>query len=100
MKAVRTLQKYKCDFCTKRMVKQAMERHEPRCYRNPKRYCDYCENQGYTMETILEGYGDVKQACPFCSRFDEKKKKAIEEYEAKQRPEEIHKSINAGDIPF
>lgn len=81
MKAVKTMQKYKCDFCKKRSIKTAMERHEKVCFRNPNRFCDYCENKGYTWETELEGYPSHKVDCPFCSRFDAGKLKDILEYE-------------------
>ena len=81
MKTVKTLQKYKCDFCRRRSIKTAMERHEKICFRNPNRYCDYCKNKGYTLETVLEGYPDEKQDCPYCGSFDAKKLKDIEEYE-------------------
>lgn len=80
MKAVKTLQKYKCDFCNKRSVKHAMELHEKRCFRNPNRFCDYCENKGFTEE--YEEHYLLKQNCPFCSRFDAKQLKEIEEREA------------------
>ena len=50
MKEVRTQQRYKCDFCKYRSTKSVMEKHEKRCYRNPDRFCDYCENRGYTTE--------------------------------------------------
>lgn len=83
MKAVKTIQKYKCDFCKRRSIKSAMERHEKVCYRNPNRFCDYCENKGYTMEDL--GIGSlVQQDCPFCSRFDAGKLKDIQDYENKK----------------
>ncbi len=81
MKEVKTQKRYKCDFCQKRSVKRVIELHEKRCFRNPNRYCDYCENQGYTMETILEEYAPVKQDCPYCSTFDKKQLEEIEERE-------------------
>lgn len=83
MKPVKTLQKYKCDFCKKRSVKSAMEKHEKRCFRNPNRYCDYCDNQGYTLETVLDEYPPAKQDCPYCSTFSDKQLKEIEAREAK-----------------
>jgi len=82
MKPVKTLQKYKCDFCTKRSVKSAMEKHEKRCFRNPNRYCDFCENVGFTFEVIADGIGAVKVDCPYCSKFDAEQLKAIEEFES------------------
>ncbi len=80
MKPVKTQPRFKCDFCKKRSTKTAMERHERRCFRNPDRYCDFCENQGFTWETVLENYPDAKMDCPYCGRRDEAKTKAINEY--------------------
>lgn len=80
MKAVKTMQKYKCEFCSKRSVKHAMELHEKRCYRNPNRFCDYCENKRFVIESV--DHYQVKQNCPYCSRFNEKQLKEIEEREA------------------
>lgn len=77
--------KYKCDFCKKRSVKSAMLLHEKRCFRNPNRYCDYCENNGYISEDysdIVGGSSDVKVPCPYCGSFDKEKLKAIEKFEA------------------
>ena len=85
MKEVKTQKRYKCDFCSKRSVKRAMEIHEKRCFRNPNRFCDFCENAGYTMITVLEGYPDKKQDCPYCSKFDKKMLKEIEEREKKDK---------------
>lgn len=39
MKAVRTLQRYQCDFCTRRLTIHHMRRHEAGCYFNPRRVC-------------------------------------------------------------
>jgi glutaredoxin len=80
MKPVTTIQKYKCDFCKKRSIKRVMEVHERRCFRNPNRYCDYCENKGTTTESE-SGY-QFDQPCPFCSRFD---KKILEEIVAREK---------------
>ena len=77
MKAVRTLQKYQCDFCKKRSVKHVIAIHEKRCFRNPNRYCDFCDNTGEVSE-VIEGVGEYTQGCPYCSRFDEKKLKEIQ----------------------
>ena len=84
MKEVKVMPKYKCDFCNKRSVKLTMLLHEKRCFRNPNRFCDYCENKGFTEEDysdIVEGSSSVKVDCPYCSRFDKEKLKAIEKYE-------------------
>lgn len=50
-----------------------MERHEKICFRNPNRFCEYCENKGYTMEIIAEGFPAQKTDCPYCASFDRKK---------------------------
>lgn len=96
MKAVKTLQKYKCDFCKKRSVKQAMERHEKRCFRNPNRYCDYCENKGFTIEHYGEdipGAIDQEIPCPYCEGFDKEKLKEIEEYEKSLPNKEVGEKV-------
>lgn len=77
MKAVKTLQRYKCDFCKKRSVKHVMEKHERRCYRNPNRYCDFCENVGFTEEDH-GSIGIQKHPCHYCSQFDKKMRDEIE----------------------
>jgi hypothetical protein len=85
MKPVKTLPKFKCDFCKRRAVKWVMELHEKRCFRNPNRFCDYCENKGFTHEHIV-GDGINEEAyyqdipCPYCSAKDEQKTKEIDNY--------------------
>ena len=80
MEKVRTMQKYKCDYCQKRSVKHVIEKHEKRCYRNPNRFCDYCDNKGYTMVDVAD-YHTIKVDCPYCKKFDEKMLKEIENRE-------------------
>ena len=70
-----------------------MELHEKRCFRNPNRFCDYCDNKGYTHEHIVgDGvnepayYEDVP--CPYCSKFNKQTLKEIEEREKKNAPVE------------
>lgn len=42
---VRTVKRYRCDFCTKSgCSKHHMERHERHCVHNPKRCCRMCEH--------------------------------------------------------
>ena len=91
MKAVKTLQRYKCDFCKKKSVRHVIELHEKRCFRNLNRYCDYCDNKGYTEETIAEGFSAIKQGCPYCEAFDGKILKEIEEREKKDKLKLISK---------
>ena len=79
---VKTLPRFKCDFCKKRSTKTVMEKHERRCFRNPDRYCEECQNLGFISVEIDE-MGTHQQPCEYCSRFDPEKLKAIEEYEKK-----------------
>jgi len=81
MKAVKTLQKYKCDFCKRRAIKCAMERHEKICFRNPNRFCDVCLNTGKVESEYIEGIGSHIIDCHFCSRLDKEQLKSIEERE-------------------
>lgn len=100
MKAVRTLQKYKCDFCQYRSVKHRVEIHEKRCFRNPNRFCDNCENKGYTEESH-EGIGTERIPCHYCTQFDRLKLQEIEAREAKEKPltaEEV--KLLDSDVPF
>lgn len=87
MQAVRTQQKYKCDFCKRRSTKAVMTKHERRCFRNPNRYCDHCENKGYTDEK--EGIYTYKAPCQYCSQRDPKIEEAIKNWEASCEPRGI-----------
>lgn len=89
MTPIKTQQRYRCDFCKRTSIKSAMERHEKRCFRNPNRVCDYCNNKGYTVEEIVDHY-DLKVDCPYCSRRNKEMEKEIAEYEAKiKSPEKV-----------
>lgn len=81
MKPVKTLPRFKCDFCQRRSTKKVMELHEKRCFRNPNRFCDYCKNKGFIMEDIAEGFPLQKFDCIYCSKFDPKQLKEIQERE-------------------
>jgi len=94
---VKTQQKYKCDFCKYRSVKHRVEIHEKRCYRNPNRFCDFCKNDGYTMEWVDE-VGDVKVDCPYCAKFDKEVLEQIKRREDKQCAEVT--SVDPSKIPF
>lgn len=85
MKKVRIIQRYKCDFCQRRSIKHVIVLHEKRCFRNPDRFCDYCDNRGYTMEILLDGYPEQKQDCPYCKGFNKYTLKAIEEDEKEEK---------------
>ena len=100
MKEVKVMKRYKCDFCKRRSTKSIMELHERRCFRNPNRFCDYCDNKGYTLES--ENNIEFKQDCPYCSQRDLQKEKEIEEREKKER--ESRNQVIVGneivDLPF
>lgn len=82
MKIIKTQPKYRCDYCKKTGVKYSIEKHEKRCFRNPNRYCDYCENKGF----IDGGHGNSAiEKCPYCSKFDKKIKLEIEERESNEK---------------
>ena len=85
MKLIKAQPKYKCDFCRHTSTKKAMERHEKMCYRNPNRYCEFCDNKGELVDYIDEGLVQ-RTPCPFC----EKLKQAIQsqrDYELKKERE-------------
>lgn len=81
MREVKTMQKYQCDFCKRRSIKSAMLKHERRCFRNPDRFCDTCQNTGKMEGDWIEGFGSVTIDCIYCSKRDLEKEKAIAEYE-------------------
>lgn len=87
MKIVKTLQKYKCDFCKKRSIKSAMERHEKVCFRNPNRFCPECKNTGEVEVVLVEHYTSV-EPCRFCSQFNPQTLQEIEAYEKGLKPEQ------------
>lgn len=89
MKPVKTMQKYKCDFCQKRSTKSIIALHEKRCFRNPNRYCDYCDNKGFTEEYDENAHASIKFDCPYCSSFDKQKLKEIEEREKREKEETL-----------
>lgn len=71
MRPVRSLPRFRCDFCTRTSTEASMKRHEKRCYRNPDRFCDYCKNEGYVFVDDGAYYGGIKEPCFYCSRLDE-----------------------------
>jgi len=62
-----------------------MEIHEKRCFRNPNRFCDYCDNTGVVTDSIDYPGGThyEESECPYCAKFDKKMKEEIEEREKK-----------------
>lgn len=67
--------KFKCDFCKKRSTRAVMETHERRCFRNPNRFCEACQN--------TKNYSGTPGDCPYCSKFDKKLLADIEAAEAR-----------------
>lgn len=98
MKAVKTQQKYQCDFCKRRSVKHVIALHEKRCYRNPDRFCDACKNTGKVEGDVVDGIGVVMGDCPYCSAFDKQKLKEIQEREEASETDSIE-SMNEV-VPF
>lgn len=103
MKAVKTLQKYKCDFCKRRSVKSAMERHEKVCWRNPNRICPLCENNPKGVK-VMDGreYGgsDYYEACHYCSQRDPEKEKSIDQFYTSQQPTKDRATEDKVELPF
>lgn len=85
MKPVKTQPRFQCDFCKRRSVRHVIEKHEPRCFRNPNRFCDECQNTREVtiyVDDIAEGIGGSFQSpCQYCSKFDAKQLAEIEERE-------------------
>lgn len=85
---IRTQPRFQCEFCKRRSVKHVMEIHEKRCFRNPNRYCDHCQNAGFIkvyVDSLCGGIGGTTQeSCEYCSKFDAEQLKAIEEREQSQ----------------
>ena len=94
---VKVMPKFRCDFCKKRSTKAVMELHEKRCFRNPNRFCDYCENTG---EEELEENGQwYKVPCHYCEKFNPQMLKEIEAREKALEPEPTQPT-NPEEIPF
>lgn len=75
MKPIRTQPRFRCDFCKKAGGARAIKAHEKICFKNPKRWCDLCENQGY----FTEGFEDPtipsqRYDCNFCHKWMENNK--------------------------
>ena len=105
MKPVKTRPRFNCDFCRRISTEAAMKKHEIRCFKNPNRYCELCDNKGYTTEChgdlIEEGDCGLSEdvPCPYCKTADEIKEQ--EKRDNKQRKElESQPSVDIKDIPF
>lgn len=75
MRPVKTKPRFKCDFCRFTATEPTVKKHEPRCWGNPDRYCDYCNNKGHITvvhgDLVEEGDCGLSQdiPCPYCSQF-------------------------------
>lgn len=78
MKEVKVMPKFKCDFCKKRAVKSAMEKHEVICWYNPNRKCRTCDGEGLvvTPRANIDGViiGEETDECLDCNRAEEIKR--------------------------
>jgi hypothetical protein len=68
MREVKTQPRFKCDFCRHTSTEKSMRLHEKRCYRNPNRFCDFCDNKGVLVDYIDEGLVQ-ETPCPFCEKL-------------------------------
>lgn len=82
-----------------------MIKHEKRCYKNPDRYCEYCDNKGETTDCIgdLVEEGDCglsnTEPCPYCKTAEEVKEIMKKEEEERKKIEAMP-SIDIKEIPF
>ena len=97
MKQIKSVPRYRCDFCKRVSTKSAMTLHEQRCFRNPKRFCDYCNNTKEITAEILEG-NEIKQDCPYCAKRDKALEASIAKREAEEKENE--KKVDNKEIPF
>lgn len=82
---VKAVPRFRCDHCNKTGTKATIKRHEPRCFRNPERFCDACQNTGTAFEMVCgclecrpgeyvctcDGQGMVEREkpCPYCEKY-------------------------------
>ncbi len=71
MEIVKTKQRYKCDFCSRRSTKKTMETHEKICWNNPNRHCELCKDKNCVD---LVEMNKVIQCIP-CSKISSKEEK-------------------------
>ena len=81
MKQIKSVPRFRCDFCKKTGTKHSITVHEKRCFRNPDRFCDFCDNTGKIDSEYIENYGTHKIECPYCSLFNKKQLEEIKERE-------------------
>lgn len=71
--------------------------HEKRCWNNPKRYCDNCDNKGYIETDLGEGteYSKiVSDPCIFCEKVKEIKARV------KETQEKVDTFMDISEVPF
>lgn len=66
MRLVKARPRYRCDYCSHTSTKDAMERHEQICWRNPNRHCESCNDTG--IYVVTEGH---TEPCYYCRRRDD-----------------------------
>lgn len=93
---VKTLPKFKCEFCKKKSVKHAMERHERICYYNPNRMCERCQNEGveFYMNVDMASLGtyEDERPCDACKLYKQIKDSG--------RCTEKIENVDPADLPF
>jgi hypothetical protein len=67
MEPVRTVPRYRCDFCRHTSTRTAMEKHERRCFKNPNRWCSTCRNTGEVPSYPPDNFG-AGEPCHFCTK--------------------------------
>lgn len=75
---VKTMPRFKCDFCKKRGISQKIKWHEKNCFRNPNRICSACDNTKFI--SAGDDY-NTQIDCIYCAKFDPNKVKEIEDRE-------------------
>lgn len=70
MKAVKSVPRFRCDFCNRVSGKAAMARHEPRCFYNPRRFCENCQGAGFRQHYSGYHSGYNTEECEFCRKCD------------------------------
>jgi hypothetical protein len=79
VRPVKTKPGFRCDFCHFVATELTVKKHEPRCWNNPNRHCEYCNDKGYDVvvhgDLIEEGDCGLSEnvPCPYCSQLDQEK---------------------------
>jgi hypothetical protein len=94
MKPIRHVQRFRCDYCKYTTTKSAMEKHEKRCWNNPKRYCDACDNTGNITEGMGEMGLQIIGDCPYCEKVEQIKEREKEDQKV------VEDTIDIKEVPF